>query len=311
MNKFKKKNIKKIPKLFYSTLYIVPTPIGNLQDITYRALIILKTVDYIIVENMQRAKTLLKHFSIYNPLYKMNRYNEHIQTPILLSKLREGKNMALISDAGTPLINDPGYRLVHSCHKNKIKVIALPGPCAAITALCGSGLPTNRFCFEGFLPAKKNLRINKLKDLLEESRTLIFYDVKYRIIESLKDMIFVFGPQRYIVLARELSKIWESIYGNSIEQLLSWIQKDKNRIQGELILIVSGYCPKNTSELQFHKPMRTMQLLASELSVKKAAVLTGYIYGIKKNLLYKKYLDEQLNMNDNTKNYLKKFNVML
>lgn len=285
-------NIKESINTYYATLYIVPTPIGNLQDITYRSLSVLKQVNYIIAENIHRTKLLLKHFSIYTSLYIMNRYNENLKTPILLSKLQEGYNMALVSDAGTPLINDPGYRLVRSCHEKKIKVISLPGACAAITALCGSGLPTNRFCFEGFLPSKKNLRINRLKTLLEESRTLIFYDVKYRIIESLKDIIYVFGLNRYVVLARELSKIWESIHGAPVGQLLSWVQKDPSRIQGEMVLIVSGYHAKD-NELS-NKILYAMQLLSSELPIKKAAILISRIYGIKKNKLYQTYLGTQL-----------------
>lgn len=288
----KHNNVINSTKKFYAILYIVPTPIGNLQDITYRALLVLKKVHYIIVESKYRTKFLLQHFSIRTPLYVMNRYNEISQTPILLSKLQAGYNMALVSDAGTPLINDPGYRLVHSCHKKKIKVVSLPGPCAAISALCASGIPTNRFCFEGFLPSKKNLRINHLKNLAEESRTLIFYDVKHRIIDSLKDIKDVFGSQRYVVLVKELSKIWESIYGSSVGELLSWVQEDKTRIQGEIVLIVSGHRSKN-NQLSA-KMLYAMQLLSAELPVKKAAILVGYMYGAKKNMLYKKYLNEQL-----------------
>lgn len=277
-----------------TVLYIVPTPIGNLQDITYRSLYILKKVQYIIAENSKRTKILLTVFSIKTPLYIINRYNENSKVPKLIKKLQEGCSMALISDSGTPLISDPGYRLIQYCYKNKIKVTPLPGPCAAITALCGSGLPTNRFCFEGFLPSKKNSRRNHLRMLLEESRTLIFYDVKHRIIDSLKDMISIFGPKRYIVLVRELSKIWESIYGAPLDQLLSWVQSEKTRIRGEIILIVSGNCCKN-NELS-PKMMNIMHLLTSELSPKKAAILVGYIYGVRKNALYQKYLREKVNI---------------
>lgn len=274
------------------TLYIVPTPIGNLKDITYRALLILKKVNFIITENVQRTKILLSYFAINKPVHSMNRYNEITKTSMLLSKLQSGCIMALVSDAGTPLINDPGYRLVSSCHKKKIKVVPLPGPCAAVTALCGSGLPANRFCFEGFFPSKKNLRINRLKSLSEESRTLIFYDVKYRIIDSLKDIIYVFGSDRYVVLVRELSKIWESIYGAPVGQLLSWLQQDNTRIKGEIVLVISGYCSKNGYVSD--KALYVMRLLASELPVKKAAILAGNICGVKKNILYQTYLREKL-----------------
>lgn len=270
-------------------LYVVPTPIGNLQDITYRALSILKKVPYIIAENSKRAKTLLNSFSIKSSLYIINRYNENLKTPKLIKKLQEGYDMALISNAGTPLINDPGYRLVQSCHQKKIKVISLPGPCAAITALCGSGLPTNRFCFEGFLPSKKNIRKNRLQMLINESRTLIFYDVKHRVIDSLQDMISIFGSNRYVVIARELSKMWESIHGSPLNKLLSWVQEDTKRIQGEIVLIVSGNNDNKNNKLS-PKIINTMQLLIPELSLKKAAILVGSIYGIKKNMLYQQFL---------------------
>ncbi|URJ28114.1 16S rRNA (cytidine(1402)-2'-O)-methyltransferase [Candidatus Blochmannia vicinus (nom. nud.)] len=276
-----------------SALYIVPTPIGNLKDITYRALSVLRQVDYIAVEDTRRTRILLNFFSIRTSLYVLHQYNEYKKIPILISKLQAGLSVAVVSDAGTPLINDPGYRLVQCCQKLKIKVIPLPGPCAAITALCGSGLPTDRFCFEGFLPHKHRLRISRLQALLEEPRTLIFYDVKHRIMDTLKDMISIFGLERYVVLARELTKIWESIYGAPVGQLLSWIQRDSSRIQGEMVLVVAGNCLKN-HELS-PKIFHVMNLLASELPVKKAATLVEYIYGVRKNILYKKYLSKQLN----------------
>ncbi|URJ29636.1 16S rRNA (cytidine(1402)-2'-O)-methyltransferase [Blochmannia endosymbiont of Camponotus modoc] len=278
---------------FISALYIVPTPIGNLQDITCRALSVLRQVDCIAAENTRRTRILLDFFSIHTSLYILHQYNEYKRIPMLISKLQGGLSIALVSDAGTPLINDPGYCLVQSCQKLKIRVIPLPGPCAAITALCGSGLPSDRFCFEGFLPHKHKLRIDRLRDLSEESRTLIFYDVKHRIIDTLKDMVSVFGLDRYVVLARELTKIWESIYGAPVGQLLSWVQKDHSRIQGEIVLVVAGNCLKK-NELS-PKILQVMRLLASELPVKRAAILAGYIYGVKKNMLYKKYLDEKLN----------------
>lgn len=275
---------------FVSALYIVPTPIGNLQDITCRALSVLRQVDYIAAEDTRRTRILLDFFSIHTPLYILHQHNEYKKIPMLISKLQEGLSIALVSDAGTPLINDPGYYLVQSCQKLRIRVIPLPGPCAAITALCGSGLPPDRFCFEGFLPHKRNLRVDRLQDLSEESRTLIFYDVKHRIVDTLKDMASVFGLERHVVLARELTKVWESIYGAPVGQLLSWVQQDSSRIQGEMVLVVAGnYLKKNVLS---PKILNVMRLLASELPLKKAAILAGYIYGVKKNILYKMYLDE-------------------
>lgn len=281
-----------------STLYIVPTPIGNLQDITYRALSILRHVDYIAAEDTRRTRILLNVFAIRTPLFSFHRYNEYKKTSILIEKLKLGLSFALVSDAGTPLIHDPGYYLVQSCHKLKIKVVPLPGSCSVITALCASGLPSDRFCFEGFLPAKRNLRISYLKSLLEESRTLVFYDVKYRIINTLEDMISVFGEKRYVVLARELTKKWESIYGLPLGELLVWVKRDTNRIQGEIVLVVKG----NTfikNNIFSSKICSVMQLLASELSLKKAANLVSFIYGIKKKLIYNKYITEKLDSFNN------------
>lgn len=278
-----------------STLYIVPTPIGNLQDISYRALLVLRNVNCIAAEDTRRTRVLLNFFSIRTSLYIFHQFNELRKTSILIDKLRSGWSIALVSDAGTPLINDPGYYLVQFCHKLSIKVVPLPGPCAVITALCASGLPTNRFCFEGFLPAKHNVRINYLKSLLEEPRTLIFYDVKHRIINTLEDMISVFGIKRYVVLARELTKKWESIYGSPLGDLLFWVKKDKARIQGEIVLVVAGNDVKKNKAFS-PKICSVMRLLASELSLKKSVSLVSYIYNIKKNVIYNKYITDKLNI---------------
>lgn len=275
-----------------STLYVVPTPIGNLQDITYRALLILRYVDCIAAEDIRRTFVLLNFFSIRTSLCTFHQHNEYKKTPVLLEKLKSGLSIALVSDAGTPLINDPGYHLVRSCYDLKIKVVPLPGPCAVITALCGSGLPTNRFCFEGFVPAKRKVRINFLKSLSEESRTLVFYDVKHRILDTLEDMVSVFGIDRHIVLARELTKKWESIYGAPVGELLLWVKEDNVRIQGELVLIVAGYCIKKNDRGFSSKIYDVMRLLALELPLRKAANIVSCIYGIKKNVIYDKFLAE-------------------
>lgn len=280
-----------------SALYIVPTPIGNLQDITYRALFTLRNVDYVAAEDTRRTRILLNFFSIRTSLYSFHQYNELKKTPILIEKLKSGLSVALVSDAGTPLINDPGYYLVQSCHKLEIKVIPLPGPCSVITALCGSGLPVDRFCFEGFLPNRHNARINFLKSLLDESRTMVFYEVKHRIISSLEDMISVFGAKRYVVLVRELTKKWEFIYGASVEKLFVWAKADKMHVRGEIVLIVSGnYIKKN--DVFTPKICNVMRLLALELPLKKAVNLVSYMYDMKKNVIYDKYISDKLNSFD-------------
>lgn len=275
-----------------STLYIVPTPIGNLQDITYRALLVLRSVNCIAAEDTRRTRILLNFFSIHTSVCAFHRYNELQKTSVLIKKLKSGLSVALVSDAGTPVINDPGHFLVQACYKSGIKIVPLPGPCAIITALCASGLPTNRFCFEGFLPNRRGLRINVLKSLLEESRTLVFYDVKHRIVDTLEDMISIFGTERYVVLARELTKKWESIYGASLRELLIWIKECSICIKGEIVLVVSGNC--GTKDNIFSsKICEVMRLLASELPLKKAVNLVSYIYSIKKNMVYNKYIAEK------------------
>lgn len=194
-------------------LYIVPTPIGNLADITQRALEVLQAVDLIAAEDTRHTGLLLQHFAINARLFALHDHNEQQKAETLVAKLKEGQNIALVSDAGTPLINDPGYHLVRTCREAGIRVVPLPGPCAAIAALSAAGLPSDRFCYEGFLPAKSKGRRDALKAIEAEPRTLIFYESTHRLLDSLEDMVAVWGESRYVVLARELTKTWETIYG--------------------------------------------------------------------------------------------------
>lgn len=274
-----------------STLYIVPTPIGNLGDITQRALTVLASVDLIAAEDTRHTGLLLQHFAINARLFALHDHNEQQKAEVLLTRLREGQSIALVSDAGTPLINDPGYHLVRLCREAGIRVVPLPGACAAITALSAAGLPSDRFCYEGFLPAKSKGRCDTLKALEQEPRTLIFYESTHRLLDSLQDMVTVLGPERYVVLAREITKTWESIFGAPVGELLAWVQEDENRRKGEMVLIVEGY----HAEEQALPPeaLRTLALLQSELPLKKAAQLTAEIHGVKKNALYKYALEQQ------------------
>ncbi|MGK2897049.1 MAG: 16S rRNA (cytidine(1402)-2'-O)-methyltransferase [Candidatus Makana argininalis] len=281
MYKYKKENILK------STLYIVPTPIGNIKDITIRALLILKKVDIIVSENTRVTNNLLTFFSIKNSIFSFNKVNEINKTKILLSKLKEGKSIAIVSNAGTPVINDPGYFIVKNCYKLGFRVIPLPGACAAITALSGSGIKSKKFCYEGFIPSKKKKRINLIKSLKTETRTLIFYETSLRIIKTIKDMKKYFGGLRYIVIAREITKYWETIYGDTIKKILEWLQKDKTRYKGELSIIVEGYKKKNIIN---NNIINTFKFLLTELTFKKSIELTSNIYFIKKNFLYKNLL---------------------
>ncbi|HBV38477.1 MAG TPA: 16S rRNA (cytidine(1402)-2'-O)-methyltransferase [Erwinia sp.] len=274
-----------------STLYIVPTPIGNLGDITQRALSVLSSVDLIAAEDTRHTGLLLQHFAINARLFALHDHNEQQKAETLLAKLQDGQSIALVSDAGTPLINDPGYHLVRLCREAGVNVVPLPGACAAITALSAAGLPSDRFCYEGFLPAKSKGRCDTLRALEQESRTLIFYESTHRLLESLQDMVSVWGSERYVVLAREITKTWESIHGAPVGELLAWVKEDENRRKGEMVLIVEGY--QAVEDALPPEALRTLSLLQQELPLKKAAALTADIHGVKKNALYKYALEQQ------------------
>ncbi|ACR67843.1 16S rRNA (cytidine(1402)-2'-O)-methyltransferase [Edwardsiella ictaluri] len=274
-----------------ATLYVVPTPIGNLGDITQRALETLKAVDLIAAEDTRHTGMLLQHFAINARFFALHDHNEQQKADQLLAKLREGQSIALVSDAGTPLINDPGYHLVRRCREAGIRVVPLPGACAAITALSAAGVASDRFCYEGFLPAKGKARRDRLRGLQQEARTLIFYESTHRLLESLADMVSELGTDRYVVLARELTKTWESIHGAPVAELLAWVQQDENRRKGEMVLIVEGY--QADEEVLSPEALRTLALLQAELPLKKAAALAAEIHGVKKNALYKYALAQQ------------------
>ena len=273
-----------------STLYIVPTPIGNLGDITQRALTVLQSVDLIAAEDTRHTGLLLQHFAINARLFALHDHNEQQKSETLLAKLKEGQSIALVSDAGTPLINDPGYHLVRTCREAGIRVVPLPGPCAAIAALSAAGLPSDRFCYEGFLPAKSKGRRDALKAIEQEPRTLIFYESTHRLLDSLDDICAVLGESRYVVLARELTKTWESIHGAPIGELVAWVKEDENRRKGEMVLIIEGFKAPADDALPADA-LRTLALLQTELPLKKAAALAAEIHGVKKNALYKYALE--------------------
>lgn len=266
-------------------LYIVPTPIGNLLDITYRALQTLKDTDIIAAENIQHTNILLKYFNIKSSLTLINKDNEKTKSNDLIQKLKKGKTIALVSNAGTPIINDPGYILISKCYSSNIKVIPLPGACAAITALSASGLSANRFCYEGFLPSKKKLRCDLLHSLKEETRTIIFYESKYRIINSVQDIIEHIDKNRHIVIAREITKKWESIYGTTASLMLEWLKKDKYRYQGEMVIIIDGFKKLKNTNLS-KQTLNTFSILKNFFSLKKAVSITSKIHDISKNNLY-------------------------
>lgn len=275
-----------------STLYIVATPIGNLGDITLRAIETLKNVDLIAAEDTRHSGLLLQHFAIEGRLYPLHDHNEQQKTEALIEKLKSGLSIALISDAGTPLINDPGYHLVKACYQNQITVVPVPGACAAITALSVSGLPTDRFCYEGFLPAKSKARIDLLTQLKQEPRTVVFYESTHRILDSLQDMLNVYGPEKIVVLAKELTKSWETIMHSPLKDLIEWLKADDNRRKGEFVLIVEGYDKVNEQEID-PDAIKLLYRLQQEIPLKKAAGIVAEIYGLKKNQLYQLGLEQK------------------
>ncbi|KAL1052582.1 16S rRNA (cytidine(1402)-2'-O)-methyltransferase, partial [Haemophilus influenzae] len=256
-------------------LYIVATPIGNLQDITQRALETFAQVDLIAAEDTRHSGLLLSHYGIKKPFFALHDHNEQEKAHILVEKLKQGSNIALISDAGTPLISDPGFHLVRQCREAGIRVVPLPGACAAITALCASGIASDRFCFEGFLPAKSKARKDKLENIAEEDRTLIFYESTHRILDTLEDMQAVLGEERYIVLAREMTKTWETITGNTIKNLREWLLEDPNRTKGEMVLIVEGKPKSDNNDEISPQAVKALELIAEELPLKKAAAIVA------------------------------------
>ena len=264
-------------------LYIVATPIGNLQEITQRALETLAQVDLIAAEDTRHSGLLLSHYGIKKPFFALHDHNEQQKADLLVEKLKQGRHIALISDAGTPLISDPGFHLVRKCRQAEIKVVPLPGACAAITALCASGVASDRFCFEGFLPAKSKARRDKLQNLAKEDRTLIFYESTHRILETLADAETVLGTERYIVLAREITKTWETIRGDTVANLRQWLSEDPNRTKGEMVLIIEGYTTTDDKETFSSQAVKALELISKELPLKKAATIVAELYGYKKN----------------------------
>ncbi|AET15627.1 TPA: 16S rRNA (cytidine(1402)-2'-O)-methyltransferase [Pasteurella multocida] len=266
-------------------LYIVATPIGNLQDITQRALAIFEQVDLIAAEDTRHSGLLLSHYGIKKPFFALHDHNEQQKAHLLVEKLQQGQHIALISDAGTPLISDPGFHLVRQCRQAGIKVVPIPGACAAITALCASGIASDRFCFEGFLPAKSKARCDKLQNLAEEERTLIFYESTHRILDTLADIEKTLGAERYVVLAREITKTWETIVGDNVANLRQWLGEDPNRTKGEMVLIIEGKVKQETDEIN-PQALKALELISQSLPLKKAAAIVAEIYGYKKNALY-------------------------
>ena len=276
----------------FGILYIVSTPLGNLQDMSLRAVDILKQVDRIAAEDTRHSFTLLQHFAIKTPMISLHEYNERERVAQLLERLTQGESIALISDAGTPLISDPGYILVREARAAGIKVVPIPGPCAAIAALSVAGLATDRFVFEGFLPTKSKLRKERLAILSKETRTMIIYEAPHRIVDLLRDLEQQWGGQRKGVIARELTKIYETIYSGTFTEILQWLESDENQQRGEMVVIVEGAQETAAIEKTISTDHVLSTLLAS-LPLKQAVEIAAEITGQRKNELYKCALNTQ------------------
>jgi 16S rRNA (cytidine1402-2'-O)-methyltransferase len=266
------------------TLFIVATPIGNLSDITERALQVLRQVALIAVEDTRHSARLLHAHGVATPMLAVHEFNERQRTEGLLDRVAAGENIALISDAGTPLISDPGYQLVRRAHQRGLAVVPVPGASAAITALSAAGLPSDRFAFEGFLPARRSARIAALQKLQREPRTLIFYEAPHRILESVQDMVECFGESREVTLARELTKTHETIRQTTLGALVEFVAGDANQQKGEIVLVVAGYELQGT-ELD-GEVLRLLSILLEELPLKQAAALVARVTGLAKGEIY-------------------------
>ena len=275
------------------SLYVVATPIGNLDDISARALNILRSVALIAAEDTRHSARLMQHFGISTPLAACHEHNERDQGGRFLARLQAGDDVALISDAGTPLISDPGYHLVRQARAASIAVVPVPGACALIAALSAAGLPSDRFIFEGFLPAKAAGRRARLEQVKEEPRTLIFYEAPHRILECLQDMRAVFGDERPALLARELTKTFETLKGMPLAELAAWVAADSNQQRGECVVLVAGWQAPEGEEAVSAESMRVLNLLLAEMPLKRAAALAAEITGVRKNLLYQVALEQQ------------------
>ena len=273
-------------------LYIVPTPIGNLADITQRALDTLTHVALVAAEDTRHSRKLLGHYGIETPLCA---YHDHVSEEVteqLLARMIGGEAIALISDAGTPLVSDPGFRLVRAAQVKHIPVIPLPGPCAAITALSGAGLPTDRFFFEGFLPAKSQQRRKRLESLQRQAGTLIFYEAPHRIKATLADAAEIMGSEREAVLARELSKAFETLRRDSLSGLLAWVEADVNQQRGEQVLLIGPADEPSDNEL-LEKDRQLLFRVADELPPRKAASIVSEVTGVKARILYEHLINRE------------------
>lgn len=267
------------------TLYVVATPIGNLEDITLRALEVLKAADVIAAEDTRHTSGLLSHYGIRKKMVAVHEHNEHQSAEQLLNRLRAGESVALVTDAGTPGISDPGAVVVDIVREAGLPVVPIPGASAVIAALSASGIRHNGFSFVGFLPASGNQRRKTLESLKDQTATLVFYEAPHRVVESVKDMATVLGGERRMTIARELTKTFETFHRCNLGDALAWLESDPNQQRGEFVLLIESLPAVKDAEIS-EDVERVLKLLMAELPLKQAVKLAAEITGAKKNALY-------------------------
>lgn len=272
-------------------LYIVATPIGNLADISFRAITTLKEVDMILAEDTRHVRPLLQHYGIHQTVQALHQHNEHKAASYIIEKLQAGQNIALVSDAGTPLISDPGLPLVKLAKDAGIKVIPIPGACALIAALSASGLAVTEFSFLGFLPRTSSARKNVFEEKLLDTKTWAFYEACHRILDTVEDMAAVLPAQREIVIAREITKLHETIVKTTVQDAVSLVRDDNNMQKGEFVVIVSGAEDSSKNQTLTAEQEKILRLLLKECSTKTAAAIAAEITGVRKKILYQAALD--------------------
>jgi len=272
------------------TLFVVATPIGNLGDLSPRAVHTLREVALVAAEDTRHTRRLFDHFGIGTPMVSVHEHNEGARVAQLLARLERGESVALVSDAGTPLISDPGYRLVRAARKAGVRISPLPGPSALIAALSVSGLPTDRFAFEGFLPAKAGQRLGRLQSLAAEPRTLVFYETGRRIEACVHDMVQTFGATRQAVVARELTKLHEEIHGDELGRLVSWLGEVADRRRGEIVLVVAG-APEAGGDANEERVREMLRVLLKALPTRRAVQAVCELTGESRNRVYRLALE--------------------
>lgn len=273
----------------HGVLYVVATPIGNLDDLSGRACSVLREVDMVLAEDTRRARKLFDRYAIPTPARAFHEHNEREETPRILAWLLEGKRLALVCDAGTPLVSDPGYVLVRAARANHVPVHCVPGPSAVTAALCVSGLPTDRFTFEGFLPARRSRRLHALETLAGERRTMVFYEAPHRIVDALADLCSVFGDDREAAIARELTKRFESVFTGCLGDLLAGARNGRIPARGEMVVAVRGSDAETSDEGATDGMLEAM--LDEGVTVKQTAAIAARLTGRSRNVLYRRALE--------------------